>query len=204
MTRKSDTGEGDDYTSPEEAALEAAIEAAYLAWEDDAEPSRADVRAQIEWAGTVMPTNNGVRRTRLDLPREGMRKVRKAVEKAKRAKDRRQGAKPAVRYQAKSWHAKLADLTKTQRGSEAADRAGLSPSLRTLGKWLSDPEYPIRKGDRERIDKAYEELRNWGVTEAKTAEEKADHEVSEAMTQALKDQYGPNIRFRNIERFDFE
>lgn len=204
MARKRDTGAGEEYTPGEAEALAGRIIEAYEAWDSSNEPTQADVRAVVEWAGHVMPKNDGKRRTRVDLPPGGMAKVRKAAERLEAARGKAATAKPATSYKAKSWHAKLSDLTKTDRGSKAADRAGLSPTRQTLTKWLSDPDYPIRSGDRERIEKAYEELRNYRVTEAKETAEGSAKAVADAMTDAIKDKYGQNVRFRDIDDFRFE
>ena len=205
MARKRDTGAGEKYSDAEAERVAMAIEAAYAEWNNDtAEPSRVDVRAKVEWAGHVMPANDGKRRTRIDLPAEGMKKVRKAVEKARKAAGRKRAAKPAASRKAKGWHAQLRELTEAKKGSEAADRAGLSPTARTLKNWLSDADYPIRRGDREKISRAYDELRNWRVTEAASAEAAAAQEAADAMTDAMRDQYGVNIRFRDIDHFRFE
>lgn len=61
-------------------------------------------------------------------------------------------------YRAKGWHAQLRALTQSPRGSAAADRAGLDITERTLKRWLSDEDYPVRSGDRARIAQAYEIL----------------------------------------------
>lgn len=58
-------------------------------------------------------------------------------------------------YTAQSWHAQLSKLTSQPRGYEAAEKAGLSATARTLRAWLSDPDYPIRRSDREKIARAY-------------------------------------------------
>jgi hypothetical protein len=210
MARKRDTGKGTDYNAAEAEALAARIIDAYEAWDresgggDSEEPSQADVRAVVEWAGHVMPKNDGKRRVRVDLPAGGMRKVRKAAEKLEAARGKLETAKPSKSYKAKSWHAQLSDLTKTERGSKAADRAGLNPTRQTLTKWLSDPDYPIRRGDREKIEKAYAELRNAPVTEAREAEQGSAKAVADAMTDALSNKYGQNVRFRDIESFKFD
>lgn len=210
MARKRDTGKGEAYTPGEAEALAARIVEAYEAWDranggdDSEEPSQADVRAVVEWAGHVMPKNDGKRRVRVDLPAGGMAKVRKAAEKLEAARGKLGSAKPSTSYKAKSWHAQLSDLTKTERGSKAADRAGLSPTRQTLTKWLSDPDYPIRRGDREKIEKAYGELRNARVTEAREAEQGSAKAVADAMTDALSNKYGQNVRFREIESFKFD
>ncbi|MFD4589057.1 hypothetical protein [Streptomyces sp. NPDC058434] len=59
-------------------------------------------------------------------------------------------------YHAKHWHAQLSRLTKTPRGYEALERAGLSVRPETLIKWLSDAEYNVRPKYREVIHAAYE------------------------------------------------
>ena len=202
--KKRDTGEGEPYSDREAAALAKELQAAYDAWNREHEPTKLDVRAQVEWAGHVMQANNGKRRTRVDLPPGGMRKVRQAVDKLKAATGKAEKAKPSKSLKATGWHAQLRALVESTRGSEAADRAGLNPTRRTLEKWLSDAEYNIRRGDRERIEKAYGELRDWRVTEARTAKEAAEKEAADAMTEAMRDKYGQNIRFRDIDEFRFE
>ncbi|MFF7145727.1 hypothetical protein [Streptomyces sp. SID2888] len=59
-------------------------------------------------------------------------------------------------YHAKHWHAQLSQLTNTQRGWEALERAGLTVRPETLIKWLSDPEYNVRRSYRDTIHTAYE------------------------------------------------
>ncbi|MEU9286456.1 hypothetical protein AB0D57_17470 [Streptomyces sp. NPDC048275] len=61
-------------------------------------------------------------------------------------------------YHAKHWHAQLSQLTHTQRGYEALERAGLSVRPETLIKWLSDPEYNVRRSYRKVIHAAYESV----------------------------------------------
>lgn len=71
------------------------------------------------------------------------------------------GVQPVRRlstYHAKHWHAQLSQLTHTQRGWEALERAGLSVRPETLIKWLSDPEYNVRRGYVETIHAAYESV----------------------------------------------
>ena len=74
---------------------------------------------------------------------------------------RTHGVQPLRRlstYHAKRWHAQLSQLTHTQRGYEALERAGLSVRPETLIKWLSDAEYNVRRGHREAIHAAYESV----------------------------------------------
>ncbi|MGW6262632.1 hypothetical protein [Streptomyces sp. NPDC055085] len=61
-------------------------------------------------------------------------------------------------YSAKHWHAQLSQLTGTRRGYEALDSAGLDVQPGTLIKWLSDPEYNVRRSYRDLIHTAYENV----------------------------------------------
>lgn len=203
MARKRDTGAGVPYSAAEAERLAMAVEAAYADWARESEPSRADVKAKVEWAGHVMPSNDGKRRTRVDLPPQGMKKVRKAVEKAQKALGRKRSAKPAASYRAKSWEAQFRQLFKTEKGYRAMDRAGVSATRQTLNRWLKGEQTPS-KANREAIARAYEEMRTRPVAEARSAAEQAAREVADAMTEAMKDQYGVNIRFRDIDHFKFE
>ena len=57
-------------------------------------------------------------------------------------------------YDARGWHAQLRALTDTRAGREAADRAGLAPTARTLLGWLAETTTP-NKANREKIAQAY-------------------------------------------------
>lgn len=70
-----------------------------------------------------------------------------------------EGARPRLKtYTAKGWHAQLNKLTSSPRGYAAMAAAGIDVTTRTLLKWLGDEEYPVRRGDRERIHAAYEQM----------------------------------------------
>ncbi|WP_432198413.1 hypothetical protein [Streptomyces sp. bgisy027] len=61
-------------------------------------------------------------------------------------------------YNAKHWHAQLSQLTGTHRGYQALEDAGLDVTVKTLLAWLSDPEYNVRRGYRDLIHAAYENV----------------------------------------------
>ncbi|MEU8648155.1 hypothetical protein AB0C91_40425 [Streptomyces sp. NPDC048674] len=61
-------------------------------------------------------------------------------------------------YNAQHWHAQLSQLTGTRRGYEVLDTAGLDVRPDTLIKWLSDPEYSVRRSYRDLIHTAYENV----------------------------------------------
>ena len=61
-------------------------------------------------------------------------------------------------YNAKHWHAQLSQLTGARRGYKALESAGLDVRPDTLFKWLSDPEYNVRRSYRDLIHTAYENV----------------------------------------------
>lgn len=223
MAKRRDTGDGEAYNDPDALAMIIALRNASRRWRQEAQPEVIDVRAQIEWAGQVMTANNGVRSTRLgtngkDIPAAAMREIRRIAERvakthenARQARQAAETAQPSKSRDAKGWHAQLRELTSaTKRGSEAADRAGLDPSARTLQRWLSGGT--PSKANREAIGRAYEELRTWRVREAheraaaaeRAAEAASPRAAAEEITGKLRDTYGVNVRFRDIQRLEFE
>ncbi|MCW5254714.1 hypothetical protein [Streptomyces sp. SHP 1-2] len=203
MARKRDTGKGAEYSDAEAGEFAQNIGSAYAGWAGSGEPSRVDVRAQVEWAGHVMPGNNGMRRTRIDLPADKMREVRKAVEKAQKAAGVQATAKPAASYRAKGWEAQFRQLFRTGKGYQAMSKAGVTATSQTLSRWLRGEQSP-NKANREAIARAYDEMRGRPVTEARDAAAAAAREAAKAMTEAMHSQYGVNIRFRDIEQMWFE
>lgn len=204
MARKTrDTGTGVPYSDAEADRVADAIEAAYADWGRAAEPTKLDVRAVVEWAGHVMPANGGKRRTRIDLKPASMAKVRKAAEKARATAGRKRAAKPSGTYRAKGWEAQFRQLFRTGKGYAALDRAGVAATKQTLNRWLRGEQAP-NKANQNAISRAYEEMRGRPVTEARDAATAAAKEAADAMTEAMEDEYGVNIRFRDIDDFRFE
>lgn len=198
MAKKRDTGEGDPYSDAEEAAVCDAIERA-MGDEYDEEgapaPTRIQVTAEIEWAGTVDHLHEGVRTTRLDGL--ALRPVIEAVQRLRVAEGRDRGTLRS--YRAKGWQAQLHALGRVKRGPAAMAVAGLSPSRQTMRRWEAGTQAPS-KANREKIARAYDELRNPSrqpITQAR-------HEVAEAFTAALRARYGVNVRLRDIRNFRFE
>ncbi|NEE38375.1 hypothetical protein G3M53_74885 [Streptomyces sp. SID7982] len=181
-----------------------AIEAAYANWGTGGEPSRINVRAKVEWAGVYQPGNSGVRRVRIEgLKTEKMRAVREAAGKARKLSGKARTAKPSGSYRAKGWEAQFRQLFKTGKGYEAMSKAGVSATKQTLDRWLKGEQAP-NKANREAIGRAYEGMRGRPVTEARDAAQAAAKQAAEALTEAMRDRYGSNVRFRDIESFDFE
>jgi hypothetical protein len=205
MARKRDTGAGEPYSDAEADRVADAIEAAYADWANAAaEPSGIEVRAKVEWAGVYQAGNDGVRTTRIEgLRPDKMREVRKAAEKARKASGKRRAAKPATTYRAKGWEAQFRQLFKTNKGYDAMSKAGVSATRQTVNRWLSGEQTPS-KANREAIERAYGDMRGRPVTEARDASAAAAKEAAEALTEAMRDRYGSNVRFRDIQRFLFE
>lgn len=201
MPRSRETGDGDEYTDTEEAALEAAAGAAMDEYEAEAAPTRMTVQGVVEWAGAVQASNGGVRRVRLDGL--DLTEARDRLRTARDASQRAREAHPARSMTAKGWHSQLRALTSSRYGSDMADRAGLDPTARTLRAWLSEDRAP-NKANQQRIAEAYGALRNRGLDSANERAKAARHEFQESLTDALRDRYGATIRFRNIEELSFE
>jgi hypothetical protein len=200
VARKRDTGDGDPYSDAEADQIADAIEAAMAdSWNDDGDYTGASgpdivVTAEIEWAGTVDHTGSGVRTTRLDGL--NLRDVIVAVQRLREAEGRN---RPLRSYNAKSWEAQLRQINNVKRGPDALRAAGFSPSRRTLRRWEQGTQKPS-KANREKIAAAYDDLRNPG----RRAEARARHAVADALTEATRQRYGVNVRFRDIRQFRFD
>lgn len=199
MAKKRNTGKGVAYSPADAANIVRAIQGAPV---DGTQ--KLDVTAKVEWSGHVMPSNDGKRRTRLDLPAGAVERLKAKAEKAEKRLERARAAKPP-KENVQNWHAQLRRLVESPvRGSKAADKVGLDVKERTLKRWLSDPDYPIRSGDRAKIAAAYQELRHWNVNEAAAAADRAVLAVADALTDELRATNHVNIRLRDIEDFRFE
>lgn len=151
------------------------------------------VRGEVEWAGTKVRSNNGVRW--LNADRLKLAGVRTALNTARKVKG--DVARAGRSYRAKGWHAQLSELTRNPRGHSATDRADLTVTVETLRKWLSgggDPN-PANQG---KISAAYREMRDQVVGEARTKSLAANHALADAVSAALEERYGAQIRVRDI------
>mgnify|MGYP001087578933 CR=1 FL=1 len=212
-TGRSETGDGEPYTSADEAAIEAAIDDAWAEYESelgpgvDLEPgdgpATLTVSAKVEWGGSVQSSNNGDRTVRLDLGSDRTAALRPHIDAARKAKERAENARPAESRKAKGWHAQLRELTGTPRGSVLADRAGLNPSERTLRSWLAE-DRPPSKANQEKIAAAYDGLRTWNVDRAQEGARAANHRLVNALTDQIRDRFGATVRFRDIRGMSFD
>ena len=200
MAKKSNTGEPTEYDIRDEGIVEAALDRAWQAY-GDGEPSKMRVRAHVEWSGVVDRANGGVRTTKLDGLNLG--RVKEALDQARQANRAVADARPLASYRAKGWHPQLFALLGNPRGSAAADRAGLNVTPRTLRAWLSGEREP-NKANREKIDQAYGHARNHPVESARERAVRANHDVAQALSDAIRERYGAEVRLRDISKIDLE
>lgn len=210
----SGSGPSTDYDAHDEGVIEAALDRAWQEYEsgygDEADggaggggpvPSGITVTARVEWAGVTDRARGGVRTTRLD--RLQLDQAREALSRARDATRRAAEARPVESYRARGWHAQLRELTESARGSAAADRAGLSPTARTMLGWLSETQTPNRT-NRARIEEAYNALRTSRIDSARQEARQARHELAQSLSDALGQRYGSEIRLRDISAIRLE
>lgn len=184
------TGTSDDYEPDQTDALVDAMEAAFDMF-GDGDPSWLHVSADIEWNNTW---NRQAHRT-TSIPLAGMQRSREATAKAVAARNAWKNGKPAP----KSWRAQLRDLGKTKSGRDAINGIG-SPGTRA--RWASGKQTP-GKANRERIERASRE--RWeGIDAAREARYRdAAREAADAFTDEIREATGGDVRFRDIDGFDF-
>ncbi len=182
------TGNPTPYSPADSDSLEALLADEFEQLDGAATPTSVTVEATIEWAGSYNPhPHRKTTLTNLDLT-----EVRAAA-----ARNRARVERARAAYPAKGWHAQLRELTRTAQGEAAADRAGLSPTRRTLIGWLTGETTPTR-ANRERIERAYAAMRNDRVAAARA---QGRGSLEKAFTQALRDEYGREIRLFQITDF---
>jgi hypothetical protein len=177
--------------------------------EPEPEPRTAtiDVKAQIEWAGTIdhPDRDNGVRRTRMDgvplngIGQDGERFGPGILDAARDLRTARQTGpdQPYRSYQRKGWQAQLRQALSTKRGREAVQAAGLNPD--TIRRWQKGTQAP-GNANRAKIADMYGRLRD----PRSAAVQNANHGMAEALTAALRERYGVTIRLRHIEHLHIE
>ncbi len=184
------TGPSDDYDRDDTDALVDALEAAFDMYGDD-DPSWLHVSANIEWNNTW----NRQPHRHTSIPLAGMQRSREATAKAVAARNAWKNGKPAP----KSWRAQLRDLGSTKRGREAIEGIG-SPGTRA--RWASGKQAPS-KANRERIERASRE--RWEAIDAarEARYRAAAKEAADAFTADIENATGGDVRFRDIDGFDF-
>lgn len=189
------SGDGDDYTPDEVDEVYDALSEAF-AGHAAGGPGGGEITgaitatAKVEWAGEYANNGRDGQRT-VHLNPVNLTAVRDAVNKAQRLEGLA-GRGPLRSYKARGWQAQLKQLSGTKRGREALQAAGWSPSRETLRRYNHGTQAPS-KANRARITDAYDSARNPGRGWAEARREAAD-----ALTAALRQEYGSNVRFRDI------
>lgn len=184
--RKSDTGESTPYDQRDQEQLYDALAQSGMA--EDETRTDITVRGEIEWSGSYNPTpERTTTLVDLDLKATGEALAKARADHAK--------AKPLASYDAKGWHAKLSQLTGTEHGRKSLAESGFSARL--LTGWLSDPDANPRKGNRETIDRVYENTRMAPVIKAQ--ESKAA--LAGRFTDAIRNRYGAEVRIFGAHNF---
>lgn len=193
---KRNSGDSDSYTDSEEGQIEAALDRAELGY-GGATPTRMTVFAQIEWAGTFSG-RDGYRRTTLDgLDLSPVRGALAASRAARQRAERAGGSLTAT-----GWLAQFRQLVSTSAGYRALADAGLSASVRTQTAWLTG-DHAASRANRSRIAEAYSAQQEAIRDRAADVAQSTVHTVSEALTAALRERYGSEIRLRDITELEF-
>ena len=204
MSSKSTSGDPTEYDARDEANVYHAVDHAYSEYRGEGAPSKMQVTARVEWSGSVDRARGGMRKVRLDnLSPTKMRAVKAAMRREQHAQERARTARPSTSYTATGWRAQLNALLTDKRGEALSDRAGLSPTARTLKAWISDERAPSR-ANQERIAQAYGGMRTWRVDQAKADASSARGATARALTDALRDRYGAEVRLRDIVRLTLD
>lgn len=223
---RSRTGDGDEYDHADEDAAQAAADEAWAQWEDEAGgyddggngagggagsgagggsgdvgaggaglPTAMYVTGEVEWSGE----NRGTRSTTL----EGLdlAEFRRASQRAAAATAKASAARPAANYRAKGWNAQLKQLESTARGRDALSRAGFDPSARSRRRWRSGSGLPSKQR-REQIGEAYQDARMWRVRAADQARRAANKDLTDTLTDTLRDRYQTTIRVHGIQSIE--
>lgn len=198
MSSKTGTGDPTPYNEHDEHELITAVDEG---WEEFENPTKMTVSAVVEWSGSTNRAHGGHRTVRLDGLELGP--VKAALDDARAASRAANSARGSSSYTAQSWHAQISALTKHSRGSELADRAGLDPTGRTLSAWLSESRAPS-KANQQKIADAYAGLRTAGVESARSRQRQANHRAAEAISAAVKDRYGADVRFTDVRGVEFD
>lgn len=158
-------------------------------------PQTLRVRANIEWAGE----QRGVRSVSLDML--NLAELRRATARAAAARAKASAARPSASYRATGWTAQLRQLEATQAGRDALRRAGFDASARTRRRWRAGTG-GASKARREQIGEAYDDARNRPVRKAAEASAAANKELTDTLSDTLRDRYGTEIRLFDIESIE--
>jgi hypothetical protein len=158
-------------------------------------PTTLRVRANVEWAGE----QRGVRSVSLDGL--DLAELERATARAAAARAKASAARPLSTYRATDWSAQLRRLESTQAGRGALSRAGFDASARTRRRWRAGTG-GASKARRNQIEEAYLALRNGPILKASAAAAAANKELTDTLSDTLRDRYGTEIRLFDIESIE--
>ena len=209
MAKSKGTGPSEDYTPDDEAGLLDAFDDgldAYYGdpsnwpnyWDDEdddewiEEPSQISVFAEIEWAGTF---NAQVRR----MLRADQLDLRAVVAAVAAGRMIRKGAERLKSYTRTDARSQARQLSRTKVGREYLLREGVS--ARAVRSWENGKAKPS-PASRQKVAAAYEAAATRNVIRERTRSAAAAHRVAEALSAALSERYGAEIRVRDISSLD--
>lgn len=160
-------------------------------------PTRMRVRANVEWAGE----QRGVRSVSfegLDLA-----ELERATARAAAARSKASAARPLASYRAKDWSSQLRRLESTQAGRRALGKTGFDASARTRRRWRAGSG-GASKARRGQIEEAYNALRNGPILKANAAAAAANKDLTDTLSDTLRDRYDTEIRLFDIESIEID
>jgi transcriptional regulator with XRE-family HTH domain len=158
-------------------------------------PTKLVIKGRIEWNGTVVRWNDGIRKVNFDqLTPADVAKLHDAAGRA--ARTRARADKAGSSFRAKSPKAQARALTRRRGGKEAL-AALTGVSVGTVTRWLSGKQAPS-KARSEQIGRAYGELGKHAkaVAEARTFPKMLD--------SVLRERYGVAVRIFDPEFIHFQ
>lgn len=160
-------------------------------------PQTLRVRAHIEWAGE----QRGVRSVSFDML--NLAELERATHRARDARAKASAARPSRSYRATGWTAQLRQLESTQTGREALHRSGFDASARTRRRWRAGTG-GASKARKEQIAEAYQDARMRPVRAAADAAKAANKDLTDTLSDTLRDRYGTEIRLFDIQSIEID
>jgi transcriptional regulator with XRE-family HTH domain len=158
-------------------------------------PTELVIKGRIEWNGTVVRWNDGIREVNFDqLTPADVAKLHDAAGRA--ARTRARANKAGSSFRAKSPRAQARELTRRRGGKEAL-AALTGVSVGTVTRWLSGKQAPS-KARSEQIGRAYGEL---GKHAKKVAEART---FPKMLDSVLRERYGVAVRIFDPEFIHFQ
>jgi hypothetical protein len=204
---KAKTGPSEEYTPQDETEILDAFDDAcdsYYGdpsdwvdeWEEEPEdmdyPTRVEVYADVEWAGTRNHRpHRWLRGDNLDLTA-----VVAAVAAARRIPT---GAERLRTYRATTTRGQVHQLQRTHVGRQYLAEHGIT--ARAMRSWDRGTAKPS-KASRDKVATAYEAAATRNITRERTRTAAAAHAVATALSDALTDRYGAPIRLRDITHME--